>query len=218
MTNAHRSLRLAWLLVLVCACPIPALAAAGLVQFSAGDVQLRRSDALGPLARGSAVDGGDVILTGASGRAQIRFTDGGLVSLYPDSRFTVERYVDSGNPGQDSFAVSLARGGLRAVTGLIGKRQPANYQLITPTAVVGIRGSSFRVFFNAQGEVEVAGEQDEIKVCTRSGCVGVKAGESVRVLAQLIQPARPAEQPAHVASCPSCSGTCCRNARSLPAW
>mgnify|MGYP000443869194 CR=1 FL=1 len=58
-----------------------ALAAAGLVQFSAGEVQLRRGDVLGPLARGASVDGGDVILTGSSGRAQIRFTDGGLVLL-----------------------------------------------------------------------------------------------------------------------------------------
>lgn len=184
MNNVHRFQRMAWLLAVATAWPLNALAAAGLVQFSAGDVQLRRGDALGPLARGASVDGGDVILTGSSGRAQIRFTDGGLVSLYPGSQFTVDRYVDSGDPAQDSFAVNLVRGGLRAVTGLIGKRQPANYKVLTPTAVVGIRGSAFRVFFNAQGEVEVGGEQDEIEVCTKAGCVGVMAGESVRVLSE----------------------------------
>lgn len=181
MKKERRYQRLTLLLALVAGWPLSVLAAAGLVQFSAGEVQLRRGDVLGPLARGASVDGGDVILTGASGRAQIRFTDGGLVSLYPDSQFTVERYVDSGDPGQDSFAVNLVRGGMRAVTGLIGKRNPANYKVITPTAVVGIRGSAFRVFFNAQGLVEVAGEQDEIEVCTRAGCVGVTAGESVLV-------------------------------------
>ena len=58
-----------------------AMAAAGLVQFAAGEVQVRRGDVFSALARGAAVDGGDVILTGSTGRAQIRFTDGGLVSL-----------------------------------------------------------------------------------------------------------------------------------------
>lgn len=181
MKNERRYPRMALLLAMVAGWPLSALAAAGLVQFSAGDVQMRRADVLSALARGATVEGGDVVLTGATGRAQIRFTDGGVVSLFPDSQFTVERYVDSGDPAQDSFAVNLVRGGLRAVTGLIGKRNPANYKVITPTAVVGIRGSAFRVFFNAQGLVEVAGEQDEIEVCTRAGCVGVTAGESVLV-------------------------------------
>ena len=121
--------------------PLAAMAAAGLVQFAAGEVQVRRGDVFSALARGAAVDGGDVILTGSTGR-----------------------------------------GGLRAVTGLIGKRNPANYKMTTPTAVVGIRGSSFHAFFNVQGQLEVAGEQDAIEVCTQAGCVDVMAGESVRVL------------------------------------
>lgn len=162
--------------------PLPALAAAGQLQFAAGDVQMRRGDMLAAIARGALLDSGDTVLTGATGRAQIRFTDGGLVALYPDSQFTVTRYVDSGDPAQDSFAVGLLRGGMRAVTGLIGKRSPANYKLTTPTAVVGIRGSAFRAFFNEQGLLEVGSEADEIEVCTQAGCVGLRVGESVLVL------------------------------------
>ena len=143
---------------------------------------MRRGDASTPLAKGAELDAGDVVLTGATGHAQIRFTDGGLVALQPDSHFTVTRYVDSGDPAQDNFVVHLLRGGMRAVTGLIGKRNAANYHVVTPTAVVGIRGSAFYVTFNTQGQVVVAGEQDEIEVCTQAGCVGVKAGESVLVL------------------------------------
>ncbi|MCB1988769.1 MAG: FecR domain-containing protein, partial [Burkholderiaceae bacterium] len=101
--------------------PLAAMAAAGLVQFTAGEVQVRRGDVFSALARGASVDSGDVILTGSTGRAQIRFTDGGLVSLSPQSEFTVTRYADRGDPAQDSFSVGLLRGGLRAVTGLIGK-------------------------------------------------------------------------------------------------
>src|SRR5690606_9477267 len=82
-------------LLLASALPLPALAAAGLVQFAAGDVQMRRGELLAAVARGALLDSGDTVLTGATGRAQIRFTDGGLVSLYPGSQFTITRYVDS---------------------------------------------------------------------------------------------------------------------------
>ncbi|MBU0747155.1 MAG: FecR family protein [Gammaproteobacteria bacterium] len=176
------SSRLALWMAMVAAWPVQGLAAAGAVQFATGDVQLRRGTVVAAATKGSEVESGDVVVTGAGGRAQIRFSDGGLVALYPDSQFTVTRYADTGDPAQENFAVSLLRGGMRAVTGLIGKRNPQNYKVTTPTAVVGIRGSAFLVAFNDQGELVVSGEQDEIEVCTEAGCVGVKAGESVRVV------------------------------------
>jgi len=182
MTSDQKRARLALLMDMVAAWPLTGLAAAGLVQFTAGDVQLRRGDSLSRLAKGAELDGGDVVLTGTEGRAQIRFTDGGLVALYPDSQFTVTRYADGAGTGEDHFVVNLLRGGMRALTGLIGKRNPASYKVITPTAVVGIRGSAFMLAIDANGKVLVSGEQDEIEVCTQAGCVGVTAGEAVLVL------------------------------------
>jgi len=182
MTSDQKRARLALLMGMVAAWPLTGLAAAGLVQFTAGDVQLRRGDNLSRLAKGAELDGGDVVLTGTEGRAQIRFTDGGLVALYPDSQFTVTRYADGAGTGEDHFVVNLLRGGMRALTGLIGKRNPASYKVITPTAVVGIRGSAFMLAIDANGKVLVSGEQDEIEVCTQAGCVGVTAGEAVLVL------------------------------------
>ena len=181
MTSDQKRARLALLMGMVAAWPLTGLAAAGLVQFTAGDVQLRRGDSLSRLAKGAELDGGDVVLTGTEGRAQIRFTDGGLVALYPDSQFTVTRYADGAGTGEDHFVVNLLRGGMRALTGLIGKRNPASYKVVTPTAVVGIRGSAFLLAIDANGQVFVSGEQDEIEVCTQAGCVGVKAGEAVLV-------------------------------------
>jgi len=178
MTSDQKYARLALLMGMVAAWPLTGLAAAGLVQFTAGDVQLRRGETLSRLSKGSELDGGDVVLTGTEGRAQIRFSDGGLVALYPDSQFTVTRYADGAGAGEDHFVVNLLRGGMRALTGLIGKRNPANYKVVTPTAVVGIRGSAFLLAIDANGQVFVSGEQDEIEVCTQAGCVGVTAGEA----------------------------------------
>lgn len=182
MQSKFPSSRLALWMAAAAAWPLQGLAAAGLVQFATGEVQLRRGATESAAVKGVEIESGDVIVTGASGRAQIRFSDGGLVALYPDSQFTVTRYADAGSATQDHFAVNLLRGGMRAITGLIGKRDASNYKVTTPTAVVGIRGSAFLIGFNAEGELVVSGEQDEIEVCTEAGCVGVKAGESVRVV------------------------------------
>ena len=209
MTSDLTLARLALLMTMTAAWPLSGLAGAGLLQFAAGEVQLRRGETLSSLSKGAELDAGDVVLTGSSGRAQIRFSDGGLVALYPDSQFTVTRYADGAGTGEDHFVVHLLRGGMRALTGLIGKRQPANYRVITPTAVVGIRGSAFLLAMDVNGRVMVSCEQDAIEVCTEAGCVGLRSGESVRVASARDLPAythTPALLPLPPAPTPQMSG------------
>lgn len=106
------------------------------------------------------------------------------MALYPRSQMAIGAYSDSAQESgsEDRFAVRFLQGALRAVTGKIGQRSPQNYRVITPTAVVGIRGTAFKVFMNAQEEVEVSGEHNTIEVCTEVGCVEVKPREAVRVI------------------------------------
>ena len=54
---------------------------------------------------------GDTIVTG-DGRAQIRFTDGSLVSLRPNSQFRIDEYNYPGAPdGTEKGFFSLLKGG-----------------------------------------------------------------------------------------------------------
>ena len=160
-----------------------ALAAAGTAQFTAGDVKVKRADgALSPLAKGLDIDSGQSVVTGADGRAQVRFTDGGLISLQPNTEFKIASYVDKLDAKEDRFLVDLLRGSMRAITGLIGKRNRDNYKVNTATATIGIRGSGFNVGYNPDGTLSVTTELDAIEVCTAGGCVGLTAGESVKVL------------------------------------
>lgn len=166
-------------------CGASAMAAtAGLVQFVAGEVRLDRGGSSQDVAKGAGVEVGDVLRSGPTGQAQIRFTDGGIMALYPQSQMAIGAYSDSAQTGsgEDRFAVRFLQGALRAVTGKIGQRNPQSYRVITPTAVVGIRGTAFKVFMNAAGEVEVSGEHNTIDVCTEAGCVEVKPREAVRVI------------------------------------
>jgi hypothetical protein len=173
--------------------PLQASAApsAGVAQFIAGDVNVRRADGgTAPLVKGKDIESGQAILTGASGRAQVRFTDGGLVSLQPNTEFKVANYVDKADPKEDRFLVDLLRGSMRAITGLIGKRNRENYKVTTTTATIGIRGSGFNVGYNPDGSLGVTTELDAIEVCNAGGCVGLTAGESVRVINNTDAPVR----------------------------
>lgn len=186
----------ALLMALATAFPLPAHALAGIAQFTAGEVNVRQTDGrITALAKGGNIDSGHAIVTGSDGRAQIRFTDGGLVSLQPNTEFKIASYVDQNNPKQDRFLVDLLRGGMRAITGLIGKRNRDNYRLTTTTATIGIRGSGFKVGYNPDGSLGITSELDKIEVCNQSGCIGLVAGESVKVLDNVTPPVRTSEQP-----------------------
>jgi FecR protein len=182
------------LLALAAAYPAHAFANAATAQFSIGEVSVQRSAASTPLASGGRVDSGDLITTGNTGRTQLRFTDGGMVSLQPNSQFKISKYADAGDGKQDSFLVDLARGGMRALTGLIGKRNRDNYKVTTTTATIGIRGSGFSMAYNADGTLGVTTEQDAIDVCTQAGCVGLNLGESALVTSATALPTRARER------------------------
>jgi hypothetical protein len=94
---------------------------------------------------GSKVGAGDTVVTGVGGYARLEMTDGGEMVLRPDSQLKVESYkFAAAKPAEDSFVFSMLKGGLRTVTGLIGKRGNRDaYELKTNTATIGIRGTQF---------------------------------------------------------------------------
>lgn len=87
---------------------------------------------------------GDTLKTETNTYARIKFSDGGEVVLRPETAFKIESYrFDMSQKQQGNFLVSLLKGGLRSVTGIIGKHNPENFKMKTETATVGIRGTHF---------------------------------------------------------------------------
>ena len=147
-----------------------AQAAAGKVMFVLGGASIERGQTALAAQRGAQVEVGDTLVTAQSGRLHMRMADGALISLKPDTRFTVEDYAvpdpepeptaSAASPerasasndlvGQarlnGSAVLNLVRGGFRTITGLIGRRNRAAYQLKTPVATIGIRGTDFSVY------------------------------------------------------------------------
>ena len=121
---------------------------AGTVTHVSGPLAARRSDgALRVLSVNSAVEAGDTIITERRTYARIRFLDGSDVTLKPETRFKVEEFsYKSDAPADDRSVSSLVKGGLRAVSGQIGKRgDPDRFRMKTPVATIGIRGTVFTI-------------------------------------------------------------------------
>ena len=129
-----------------------------------------------PLEKGSRIDVGDTVIS-ETARVQLRFTDGGFVSLAPQSEFRVNAYSYSGkSDGSERVAMELMKGGLRTISGLIGKVIQSAYELKTAVATIGIRGTEYTVVYgeSVSGTVSAGA----IAVCNAGGCLDVAHGQS----------------------------------------
>lgn len=136
-------------------------AGAGQVQHLSGTLHVQRADgSVRILSQKSDVSPGDVLTTQVDSYAQINFTDGSSVTMRPNTQMKLESYqFVQEKPQEDSAFFRLLKGGLRTVTGLVGKRGNQDaYRIGTATATIGIRGSG--------GET----------IDTANGCEGVVAG------------------------------------------
>lgn len=88
----------------------------------------------------------DTLLTSAKGRLQVRFTDGSRLSLKPGSEFKIEEYqFEQANPEEGKAFYKLIKGGMRTISGKIGKTDSEDYKLDAVVATIGIRGTDFTV-------------------------------------------------------------------------
>jgi hypothetical protein len=76
--------------------------------------------------------------------AMVKFIDNSEITLKPSTTFKVENFsYDAGKPEGDNASFNLVKGGLRSVTGLLGKRNKEKFAMKTPSATIGIRGTTF---------------------------------------------------------------------------
>lgn len=93
------------------------------------------------LGKGDPVLEGDVISTTEKGFAVVTLADGTKFTLRPSTTFALDRFAH--DQGTETALMRLLKGGMRVVTGLVGKRNPAGMELKVTTATIGIRGTSF---------------------------------------------------------------------------
>lgn len=145
MIGCERVVRQAAFLVLAVFGSAAFAAGAGTVVHLSGSLSVQRPDgSVRILSRNSEVNPGDVLTTEQDSYAQINFTDGSSITLRPNTTVKVDAYrFAKDQPADDNSLLRLLKGGMRTVTGLIGRRGNQDaYKIGTNQATIGIRGSS----------------------------------------------------------------------------
>lgn len=149
------------------------------------------------LSLGNGVVQDERIASSASGRGQLLFVDQTTLSLAPNTTIVLDEFVFNPN-GTGQMGLQMTEGALRFIGGTLSRQQEAT--VATPTATIGIRGSSALVIHEAGETIAIflAGErlclvnQSGQQFCTsRQGGVLTETGYIGRIdssfLARVIQ-------------------------------
>jgi hypothetical protein len=164
--------------------------AAATAQFVFGAVTVVKPDGnREPVERGAQLLEGDTLVTGDDGRIHLRFADGGFVSLIPNSEFRIDAWRFTGElDGSERLAMRLLKGGLRTVSGRIGKAAQAAYEMTTRAATIGIRGTEYTLLHRPDDTVSGSVAEGRIEVCNAGGCLDVNTGLSFLAVSTDIRP------------------------------
>lgn len=155
---------------------------AGKVNFVSGPVMAYSLDGNQRLlTRGAEVNGGERLETG-KGRLQIRFTDGSFLSLQPNTIFRLDSYrFEKNKPEEGQLLFNFVQGGMRTITGAIGRVNRARYKVRTPVASLGIRGTGYASTLN-NGVLTLSVDKGIVNIENEFGSSNVNAGQTFRVI------------------------------------
>jgi hypothetical protein len=127
---------------------------AGYVHEISGNVRMQNGPGAAVAAKaGDTFVQGTSFETSGNGRVVIKFEDGQLAALLPDTSLRIERYTyDPRNPRVSSSSTSLGRGALRFVTGVIGSTNREALRLAVGAFTVHLRGTDVTLLADRAGK------------------------------------------------------------------
>lgn len=155
-----QGLLMVWTLLLFSA--TAAEPAAGKTIMALGEVLANAAQHSRPLQRRAPVFAQDVLQTGVASAGQFRMGDGGLLSLQAETVLAVQQYQLAADGSADQVQLELLEGGLRTITGALPP-QGRQYQLRTPLATLGVRGTHYEAVLQ-QGDLYLAGWDGSIDI------------------------------------------------------
>lgn len=107
-----------------------------------GEVLLARTSAVGrQVESGDPIFLGDSIEAGPNGNLQVLLMDESVLTLGPDSRIEIDRFIYDPASDEGNMALTLARGAMRFVAGKVASGDPRDMRINTPVGHIGIRGT-----------------------------------------------------------------------------
>ena len=122
----------------------------GVLRVVKGDVQIKAAkDGSTSKARlGGKIFPKDTIITGKDARAKIVMTDNNEINVSPDSQLVLQSYVYEPEKGKKDVLLNVIYGKVRSKVEQKYDGQQSKFQVKTPSAVAGVRGTDFMTSFN----------------------------------------------------------------------
>jgi hypothetical protein len=124
-----------------------------------------RSGEWTPAAAGAPVHIGDVLRTGRPGRLSVVFQDDSVITVGPGSELVINEQVFAPKEGTVRTVLQLVQGKIRSVVSEYYQGTQGGFEVKTPTALAGVRGTDFVVVHDPAIEVtEVVGVSGRVAV------------------------------------------------------
>lgn len=124
--------------------PLHALAdSIGQVVLIQGNPLVERADKHLFLKRKDKLFTGDRIITPIGSKILFRLNDQSTVSLAENTQFELTRYNYDTKSDKSDISFSMLKGAFRTITGNIGKQKEPKFEIHTPVATIGVRGTDF---------------------------------------------------------------------------
>lgn len=118
---------------------------AATVKLVNGQVLARGQQGERALSSGDEVAASERVLTGKGASVSLVLRDGSTLMLGPDSALDLKEFRFNPTTNEGSVVLSVVKGTLRMITGLIGKTRPESVRITTPTSTIGVLGTDFIV-------------------------------------------------------------------------
>ena len=156
--------------ILIAGCALAAGAVGAQAQEHIGSTALAHNDvtrdlagASAPLVAGDSVFRNEVVRTGVDSTAKLIFLDSTNLGVGPVSNVKLDQFVYVGELNGQKMTVNLAKGVFRFTTGALDKKA---YEIQTPTAVIGVRGTVLDIGVQG-GQSKVTLVEGQALICPR---------------------------------------------------
>ncbi len=137
----------------------------GVMMVVKGDIKVTAKDGKTEAAKvGKKVTEGDTIMAGADSRAKVVMSDKNVINVSPDSKIVIEKYENDGKD-KKNVELNVVYGKVRASVEQKYDGEKNKFNVKTPSAVAGVRGTDFLAGYNPSTK--------STQVITFSGSVAV---------------------------------------------
>ena len=139
------------------------------------------------VSRGALLRNDTTISTGEKSMAVLKFIDGQVIALQANTSFRILDYrYNPKEVEKSNLFFYMLKGGLRAITGLIGHERPAAFRMETQETTVGIRGTDFMVALEDKLYMQCTSGSIDVK--NKAGSIELKTGQAVAVASPTTMP------------------------------